>query len=107
VGRGANRPEVVFTPRRDGPGNGRDAEYRRSADQKRAYTLTDRGTYLAQRQWLDLVILFEGDARLKNVYRVYAVNPVKHPKAKRSEAQAFIDFLVSAPVQQAIAAFKP
>jgi tungstate transport system substrate-binding protein len=51
--------------------------------------------------------LFEGDARLKNVYRVYAVNPVKHPKAKRAEAQAFIDFLVSAPVQQAIAAFKP
>ena len=76
------------------------------ADQKRAYTLTDRGTYLAQRQRLDLVILFEGDARLRNVYHVYAVNPAKHPKAKRAEARAFIDFLVSAPVQQAIAAFK-
>jgi len=75
------------------------------ADQKRAYTLTDRGTYLAQRRNLGLAILFQGDPSLRNVYHVYAVNPKKHPSAKATEARAFIDFLVSAPIQQWIASF--
>ncbi len=76
------------------------------ADQKRAYTLTDRGTYLSLKKRLDLVVLFQGDARLRNVYHAYAVNPSKHPRAKRAEARALIDFLVSPQVQRAIAAFK-
>ena len=75
------------------------------ADQKRAYTLTDRGTYLAQRARLMLVILFQGDAALHNVYHVYAVNPARHPKAKHGEARQFIDFLMSPAVQRAIGAF--
>jgi tungstate transport system substrate-binding protein len=76
------------------------------ADQRRAYTLTDRGTYLSLRQRLDLVILFQGDASLRNQYHVYAVNPGTHPGVKHAAARAFIEFLVSAPVQRAIAAFK-
>jgi tungstate transport system substrate-binding protein len=76
------------------------------ADQKRTYTITDRGTYLSLKKRLGLVILFQGDARLRNVYHVYAVNPTKHPRVKRAEAKALIDFLVSAPIQRAIAAFK-
>ena len=76
------------------------------ADQKRAYTLTDRGTYLAQRKRLSLVPLFQGDASLRNVYHVYAVNPAKHPKAKLAEARQFIAFLVSPAIQRAIGAFK-
>lgn len=76
------------------------------ADQKGTYTLSDRGTYLSLRKRLGLVILFQGDARLRNVYHVYAVNPAKHPRARRAEANALIDFLVSAPSQRAIAAFK-
>jgi tungstate transport system substrate-binding protein len=76
------------------------------AGQKRAYTLSDRGTFLAQRSRLRLSILFQGDATLRNVYHVYAVNPVKHPKARVVEAKRFIAFLVSAPTQQAIGAFK-
>ena len=76
------------------------------ADQKRAYTLTDRGTYLSLRRRLDLAILFQGDVSLRNVYHVYAVNAAKYPRVKRAEARAFIDFLVSAPIQRAIAAFK-
>ena len=76
------------------------------ADQRRAYTLTDRGTYLSLRKRLDLVVLFQGDARLQNQYHVYAVNPARHPDVKHREARAFIDFLVSAPVQRAIAAFR-
>ena len=75
------------------------------ADQKRAYTITDRGTYLALRRKLGLAILFQGDASIRNVYHVYAVNPKKHPSVKTVEARAFIDFVVSAPVQQWIALF--
>ncbi len=76
------------------------------ADQKGAYTLTDRGTYLAQRARLSLALLFQGDTSLRNVYHVYAVNPAKHPKAKLAEARQFIAFLVSPAVQRAIGEFK-
>jgi tungstate transport system substrate-binding protein len=75
------------------------------ADQKRAYTLSDRGTFLSLRSRLDLGMLFEGDAALRNVYHVYAVNPARHPRVKYTEARAFLDFLVSVPVQQTIGAF--
>ena len=75
------------------------------ADQKRAYTLTDRGTYLAQRARLKLVMLFGGDPALRNVYHVYAVNPARHPKAKFAEAQQFIAFLVSPAIQRVIGSF--
>ena len=76
------------------------------ADQKRAYTLTDRGTYLSLRRRLGLTILFEGDASLRNVYHVYAVNPARHPHVRHEAARSFISFLVSRPIQRAIAAFK-
>lgn len=76
------------------------------ADQKRAYTLTDRGTYLALRDRLDLVVLAEGDPVLQNVYHVHAVNPERHAGVNHAGARAFIDFLVSAPVQQSIAEFR-
>jgi tungstate transport system substrate-binding protein len=76
------------------------------ADQRRAYTLTDRGTYLALRARLALIIVFQGDPALRNVYRAYAVNPKKHPKAKFAEAKEFIAFLVSAAVQRVIGDFK-
>jgi tungstate transport system substrate-binding protein len=76
------------------------------ADQRRAYTLTDRGTYLALRDRLDLTILYEGDPTLRNVYHVYAVNPARHPGVHRAEARAFIAFLVSDAVQRTIDDFK-
>src|SRR5262245_894533 len=75
------------------------------ADQRRAYTLTDRGTYLAQRRRLGLVILFQGGQSLRNIYHVYAVNPSKHPKVRSAEAHALIEFLVSAPIQRMISDF--
>jgi len=76
------------------------------ADQRRAYTLTDRGTYLSLRRRLKLAILFQGDASLRNLYHVYAVNPAKNSRIQRDAARTFIDFLVSPPIQQAIADFK-
>jgi tungstate transport system substrate-binding protein len=75
------------------------------ANQKRAYTITDRGTYLALRRSLNLAILFQGDPNLRNAYHVYAVNPKKHASVKAAEARAFIEFLVSVPIQQLIADF--
>ena len=92
-------------PRREETGQGMGATLN-VADQKRAYTLTDRGTYLAQRRRLGLVIVREGDPGLRNVYHAYAVNPAKHPRAQAASARRFIAFLVSPPVQEAIAAFK-
>jgi len=76
------------------------------ADQRRAYTLTDRGTYLSLRRRLKLAILCQGDASLRNLYHVYSVNPAKNPRIQRDAARTFIDFLVSPPIQQAIADFK-
>ena len=76
------------------------------ADQKRAYALTDRATYLALRKRLQLVIVFEGDPILRNLYHAYAVNNVKHPGAKAAQARAFIAFLVSPAIQRAIADFR-
>ena len=76
------------------------------ADQKRAYALTDRATYLALRKRLQLVIVFEGDPILRNLYHAYAVNGVKHPGAKAAQARAFIAFLLSPAIQRAIADFR-
>jgi tungstate transport system substrate-binding protein len=76
------------------------------ADQRRAYTLSDRATYLALRKRLDLAVLFHGDPALENVYHVYLVNPARHPKVNAAGARAFARFLVSEPVQRAIGAFR-
>jgi tungstate transport system substrate-binding protein len=99
------RIEPKSIQRREETGQGMGATLN-IADQKRGYTLTDRGTYLSLQKRLRLVILFQGDPAMRNLYHVYAVNPVKHAKAKRAEARAFIEFLVSSPVQQAIAAYQ-
>jgi tungstate transport system substrate-binding protein len=77
----------------------------RMASEKRAYTLSDRGTYLSQREHLDLDILVEGDKRLLNRYSVIVVNPKKHPHPHYEAARKFADFLLSAEGQKAIADF--
>lgn len=75
------------------------------ADQKRAYTLTDRGTFLSFRQKLDLQILVEGDPALFNPYHVIAVNPARHPHVNYLEAMLFIGWLTSLEGQKIIANF--
>ena len=75
------------------------------ADQKRAYTLTDRGTYLAFRRKLDLAILVEGDPALFNPYHVIAVNPAKRPHVNYLGAMLLIGWLTSAEGQEIIANF--
>jgi tungstate transport system substrate-binding protein len=76
------------------------------ADQRRAYTLTDRGTYLALRKRLELAIVHQGDQRLRNLYHAYVVNPSKHRGVNVSGARAFLRFLVSPATQRTIGTFR-
>lgn len=77
-----------------------------TAVQVPAYTLTDRGTWLSFANRGALTINFEGDPALFNPYGVILVNPARHPHVKAQEGQAFIDWLVSAAGQQAIADYQ-
>jgi len=80
----------------------------RIANEKRAYTLTDRGTWLAtkDKDKLEMVVVLEGDPALFNQYGVMAVNPEKHKNVKFKEAMELVDWLVSPEGQQAIRDFK-
>ncbi|MDD5126531.1 MAG: substrate-binding domain-containing protein [Dehalococcoidales bacterium] len=75
------------------------------AAEKRAYTITDRGTYLKTRKNLNLDILVEGDKVLLNVYHVIEVNPQKSDKINAAGAKAFSDFIVSTEIQEFIGKF--
>lgn len=80
----------------------------RVADEKRAYTLSDRGTWLAtkDKDKLDMIIVLEGDPVLFNQYGVMIVNPEKHKHVKNKEAMEFVNWIISKEGQDAIAAFK-
>ncbi len=80
----------------------------RVADEKRAYTLTDRGTWLAtkDKDKLDMSIVLEGDPVLFNQYGVMAVNPEKNKGVKYKEAMEFVNWIISKEGQAAVAAFK-
>jgi tungstate transport system substrate-binding protein len=80
----------------------------RVANEKRAYTLTDRGTWLAtkDKDKLEMVVVLEGDPVLFNQYGVMAVNPAKHKNVKNKEAMVFINWLISPEGQEAIKSFK-
>jgi len=75
------------------------------ASEKKAYTLSDRGTYLALKKKLALVVLTEGDAELLNIYHVIVVNPEKWPKVNAAGAKAFASFMVSPETQNVIKTF--
>jgi tungstate transport system substrate-binding protein len=75
------------------------------AAEKKAYTLSDRGTYLALKKQLGLDILAEGDAILLNIYHVIEVNPAKWPKVNVPGAKAFADFMVAQETQGVIKTF--
>jgi len=80
----------------------------RIADEKRAYTLTDRGTWLATRDKdkLDMTIVLEGDPTLFNQYGVMAVNPEKFKTVKFKEAMVFVNWIISKEGQDVVASFK-
>ena len=81
------------------------ADALRMADEKRACTLVDRGTFLAHRARLDLTILSEGDPLLRNPYAVIVVSSQKHANVNHRAARRFSEFLRSPKVQRVIGEF--
>lgn len=75
------------------------------ASEKGAYILTDRATYLANKDNLQLEILVEGDASLLNVYHVITVSPDKWPKVNYEGALAFAQFMIDPDTQKVIGQF--
>ncbi len=77
------------------------------AAEKKAYTLSDRGTFISQKYGIanptSLEIMVEGDPALFNPYGVIPVNPAKHPHVKIDAARKFADWLVSGRGQKVIA----
>ncbi|MBU1355742.1 MAG: substrate-binding domain-containing protein [Candidatus Edwardsbacteria bacterium] len=77
----------------------------RIANEKRAYCLTDRGTYLAHQKEYELTIVIEGDKEMFNPYHVMLVSPAKYPFVNNSLARKFSDFLTTERGQKMIAEY--
>jgi tungstate transport system substrate-binding protein len=75
------------------------------ANDRGAYTITDRATYLALQKRLALVILLEGDKPLLNIYSVMEVNPANGPRVNTVGGKAFADFMVAPETQAVIKSF--
>lgn len=76
------------------------------ANESLGYALTDRGTFVAMKDELDLIIALEGDPLLFNQYGVMAVNPDLHPHVKYDLALLYINFLMSEEGQNLIASYQ-
>jgi tungstate transport system substrate-binding protein len=82
------------------------------ANERNAYTITDRGSYLALRNGVSplrnrvsLRILIEGDRALLNIYSVMEVNPANGPRINSVGGKAFADFMVAPETQNVIRNF--
>ena len=75
------------------------------ANDRSAYTITDRATYLAYQKRLALAILLEGDKPLLNIYSVMEVNPANGPRTNQVGGKAFADFMVAPETQAVIKSF--
>lgn len=75
------------------------------ASEKKGYTLTDRGTYLAQQKNIHLDIMVQGEKNLLNIYHVMQVDAKKFPKVNQQGAQAFVEYMISQGTQKMIADF--
>jgi len=75
------------------------------ANDRRAYTLTDRGTYLAFQKRVDLPILVEKDRPLLNIYSVMEVNPANGPRVNVAGGKSFAEFMLAPETQAVIKAF--
>jgi tungstate transport system substrate-binding protein len=75
------------------------------ASEKRAYTLTDIGTYLVWRSKVELVPLVQSDPELYNVYHVLEPNPRNAPRINVAGGRAFADFMVDTATQRMIGEF--
>jgi len=80
------------------------------AEEKQAYTLSDRGTYIkfkfGKKTAVDLDILTEGGADLANPYGIIPVNPAKHPHVQNDLAMQFVDWIISEKGQKMIGDYR-
>ncbi len=76
------------------------------ADEKQAYTLTDRGTYLAYQDKIDLEIVFEADEHLSNPYHIITVNPARYKTVNYTLAKKYTAFIRSIEGQTLIKNYK-
>lgn len=90
-----------------GQGMGKTITY---TEEKQAYTLSDRGTYIkfkyGKTPAVELEVLTEGGAELANPYGIIPVNPQKHPHVQIELAQQFVDWLVSEKGQKMIDGYR-
>ena len=75
------------------------------ADEMKAYTISDRATYLSMKDKIESTVIVEQDPKLYNQYGVIAVNPDKNDKINKEGAQAFVDWILSEKVQNLIGQF--
>ncbi len=86
-----------------GQGMGRALQIASELD---AYTLTDRGTWLAYRGHLDLALHYEGGPGLQNPYGIIAVNPVRHSDVDHDAARRLIEWITSPAAQRLIGDYR-
>jgi tungstate transport system substrate-binding protein len=75
------------------------------ADDRKAYTITDRATLLAFGKRVKLVTMVEGDRPLLNIYSVMEVNAANGPRVNTAGGKAFADFMVAPEIQAVIKVF--
>jgi tungstate transport system substrate-binding protein len=75
------------------------------ANDRRAYTITDRGTWLAFQKRISLPVLVERDKPLLNIYSVMEINPANGPRVNTAGGKAFADFMVAPETQAVIKVF--
>jgi len=75
------------------------------ANDRRAYTITDRGTWLAFQKRISLLILVEKDKPLLNIYSVMEINPANGPRVNVAGGKAFADFMLAPETQAVIRTF--
>ncbi|MBU2511414.1 substrate-binding domain-containing protein [bacterium] len=101
------QPKGVSWYRSIGQGMGKTLTF---AEEKQAYTLADRGTYIKYKYGreipVDLEVLCEGDELLANPYGVIPVNPKTHPHVQYDLAEEFAKWLVSKRGQDVIAGYQ-
>ena len=76
------------------------------ANEKQAYTLTDRGAYLAFKDRISLLVHHQGDAMLANPYHAIIVNPDQHPHVNHAAGLKYLAFLSGAEARRIINGYK-
>ena len=75
------------------------------ASEKKAYLITDRGTFFGRKASLALGVTVEPQPRLLNVYHVITIDPARFPRTNAAGGTAFARYLLSPEGQDLIGSF--